>query len=213
MGGIASEAIRRLVNPSSVAGTTIIVVAAIGVVINTATSLMFMSGRHGDLNIRGAFLHMAADALVSLGVVLAGIAILTTGWSWFDPVISLIIVIVVIVNTWQLFLDSLKLSLDAVPQTIEPQAVETFLTEFPGVARVHDLHIWAMSTTETALTAHLVMPEGYPSDPFLNQISQQLHEHFAIEHTTIQLETSYSNCSCTLVSENENPKLEDNSHH
>ncbi len=198
MGGIASEAIRRFANPSSVAGTTIIVVATIGVVINTITALLFMSGRRENLNIRGAFLHMAADALVSLGVVLAGIAIIATGWTWFDPVISLIIVVVVIVSTWQLFLDSLKLSLDAVPQAIEPRAVETFLTELPGVVRVHDLHIWAMSTTEIALTAHLVIPDGFPGDRFLNNIRQELHEHFAIEHATIQIETEDSNCACVL---------------
>jgi len=159
MGGIAWEAIQRLSSPSQVSGTTIILVAAIGVAINTVTALMFISGRQRDLNnIRGAFLHMAADALVSLGVVLAGVAILTTGWLWFDPAISLIIVVIVVFSTWQLLQDALYLALDAVPQGIEPEAVATYLREIPGVSEIHDLHIWAMSTTETALTVHLVMP-------------------------------------------------------
>jgi cobalt-zinc-cadmium efflux system protein len=152
MGAIAWESIRRFFSPNEVPGMTIIIVAAIGVVINTATALLFMSGREGDLNIRGAFWHMAADALVSVGVVLAGMAILLTGWLWFDPVVSLVIVVVVVYGTWQLLRDSVNLALDAVPREIEPQAVRQFLCERPGVEQVHDLHIWAMSTTETALT-------------------------------------------------------------
>ncbi len=131
---------------------------------------------------------MAGDALVSLGVVLAGIAILTTGWLWFDPAISLIIVVVVVVGTWQLLKDSLNLSLDAVPHHIEPAAVRTFLHELPGVAQVHDLHIWAMSTTETALTVNLVMPQGHPGDRFLAHVARELDRHFGIEHSTIQIE-------------------------
>lgn len=201
MGGIAWEALRRFNDPSPVAGTTIIVVAAIGVVINTATALLFMSGRQGDLNIRGAFLHMTADALVSLGVVLAGVAILVTGWLWFDPVVSLVIVVVVVVGTWQLFQDSLNLVLDAVPQNIEPRAVQIYLGECPGVTEVHDLHIWAMSTTETALTAHLVMPGGYPGDAFLKATCHELHEHFGIEHATLQVETGDPNHPCNLAPE------------
>lgn len=196
MGGIAWEALQRFTNPASISGTTIIWVAFIGVIINTATALMFISGRKQDLNIKGAFFHMAADALVSVGVVLAGIAILTTGWLWFDPAISLIIVIVVVVGTWQLLKDSLNLSLDAVPNNIEPLVVRTFLTELSGVAKVHDLHIWAMSTTETALTVHLVMPEGHPGDRFLAHITQELHDHFGIEHSTIQIEINDSDRSC-----------------
>lgn len=196
MGGIAWEALQRFTNPASISGTTIIWVAFIGVIINTATALMFISGRKQDLNIKGAFLHMAADALVSVGVVLAGIAILTTGWLWFDPAISLIIVMVVVVGTWQLLKDALNLSLDAVPNNIEPLAVRTFLTELSGVAQVHDLHIWAMSTTETALTVHLVMPEGHPGDRFLAHITQELHDHFGIEHSTIQIEINDSDRSC-----------------
>ncbi|MBE9125425.1 MULTISPECIES: cation diffusion facilitator family transporter [unclassified Coleofasciculus] len=200
MGGIAWEAIRRFVNPSPVPGITIIVVAAVGVVINTVTALLFMSGRKEDLNIRGAFLHMAADALVSVGVVLAGVAILTTGWLWFDPIVSLIIVVVVVVGTWQLLRDSLRLALDAVPAGIEPQAVRTYLTERPGVAQVHDLHIWAMSTTETALTAHLVMPQGYPGDAFLTETVKELHDHFGVEHATLQVEIGDPNHPCRLES-------------
>ncbi len=189
MGGIATEAIRRFSTPQPVSGGTMLGVALVGIVINGVTAVMFMSGRERDLNIKGAFLHMAADALVSFGVVLAGIAILTTGWLWFDPVISLIIVVVIVVGTWNLLRDSLDLALDAVPQGIEPQAVQIYLDQLPGVVEVHDLHIWAMSTTETALTAHLVMLTGNPGDAFLSRISMELHDKFGIEHTTIQVET------------------------
>lgn len=199
MGAIGWEAIRRFSDPSPVAGATVIGVALVGVAINTATALMFISGRKGDLNIRGAFLHMAADAVVSLGVVLAGIAISITGWLWFDPVVSLIIVAVVVVGTWQLLRDSVNLALDAVPAGIEPLAVHTYLAERPGVSQVHDLHIWAMSTTETALTAHLVMPTGYPGDAFLCQVCKELHDHFSIEHSTLQVETGDFDYPCTLA--------------
>jgi cobalt-zinc-cadmium efflux system protein len=188
MGAIVWEAIQRFNNPPPISGSTVIGVALVGIVINGITALMFMSGRERDLNIKGAFLHMAADALVSLGVVLAGIAILTTGWLWFDPVVSLIIVSVIVVGTWNLLRDSVNLALDAVPEGIEPSAVRTYLEELPGVVEVHDLHIWAMSTTETALTAHLVMLTGNPGDAFLSRISMELHDNFGIEHTTIQVE-------------------------
>ena len=199
MGAIAWEAIRRFSDPSPVAGGTVIGVAVVGIAINTATALMFMSGRKSDLNIRGAFLHMAADAIVSAGVVLAGIAIVVTGWLWFDPVVSLIIVAVVVVGTWQLLRDSVNLALDAVPEGISPQAVQTYLAERPGVTQVHDLHIWAMSTTETALTAHLVMPSGYPGDAFLAETCKELHDHFGIEHATLQVETGDRNHPCALA--------------
>lgn len=192
MGGVAWEAIRRFSEPNSVPGGIVIAVALVGIVINTITALMFLSGQKQDLNIRGAFLHMAADAIVSLGVVLAGIAILVTGWLWFDPVVSLIIVVVVVVSTWQLLRDSVNLALDAVPAGIEPLAVRTYLTELPNVTQVHDLHIWGMSTSEAALTAHLMMPTGYPGDAFLTRVAQELHDRFGIEHTTIQIETDPS---------------------
>lgn len=199
MGGITWEAIRRFSNPSDVPGGIMIGVAFVGVVINTLTALLFMSGRKTDLNLRGAFLHMAADALVSLGVVLAGVAILLTNWFWFDAVVSLIIVTVVVVGTWQLFQDSLNLALDAVPRGIEPQAVQTYLGERPGVETVHDLHIWAMSTTETALTAHLVMPDGFPGDRFLHETTEALHDHFHIKHVTLQVETGDPDHPCHLA--------------
>lgn len=189
MGAIAIEAIQRFRNPNPVNGNTVIIVALIGIVINSVTALLFMSGRERDLNIKGAFLHMAADAVVSAGVVLAGIAILTTGWLWFDPVVSLIIVVVIVVGTWNLLKDAVNLALDAVPEGIDPQAVRTYLSELSGVVGVHDLHIWAMSTTETALTAHLVMLTGNPGDGFLSRISMELHDNFGIEHSTIQVET------------------------
>jgi cobalt-zinc-cadmium efflux system protein len=189
MGAIVTEAVQRFITPLPVSGNTVIGVALVGIVINGATALMFMSGREHDLNIKAAFLHMAADALVSVGVVLAGIAILTTDWLWVDPVISLIIAAVILIGTWNLLRDSINLALDAVPQGISAQAVRTYLEELSGVVEVHDLHIWAMSTTETALTAHLVMLTGNPGDAFLSRIAMELHDNFGIEHTTIQVET------------------------
>ncbi|EAZ88839.1 cation diffusion facilitator family transporter [Crocosphaera chwakensis] len=201
MGGIAWEAISRLFNPTPIPGMTIMMVALVGVIINTITALLFMSGRDQDLNIRGAFLHMSADALISLGVVLTGVAILLTGWLWFDPVVSLVIVVVIVIGTWQLLKDSVNLALDAVPVAIEPQAVRTYLTELPGVDHIHDLHIWAMSTRETALTVHLVMPNGFPGDNFLTETSQQLYDLFGIEHPTLQIETGDPNYPCHLASE------------
>jgi cobalt-zinc-cadmium efflux system protein len=198
MGGIAWEAIRRLQDPSPIAENTVIWVAGIGVAINTITALLFLSGREKDLNIRGAFIHMASDALVSMGVVLAGFAILLTGWLWLDPVISLAIVTVIVLGTWNLFQDSLRLILDGVPKQIEPMAVRTFLQELPGVTQVHDLHIWAMSTADTALTAHLVIPEGYLGDRFLCDTCEALHAHFGIDHSTLQIETGHPDYPCHL---------------
>ncbi|MBW4572803.1 MAG: cation diffusion facilitator family transporter [Tolypothrix carrinoi HA7290-LM1] len=200
-GAIAWEAIRRFIEPSPVSGGTIIGVAAIGIIINTVSALMFMSGRENDLNIKGAFLHLVADAVVSLGAVLAGIAIVTTGWLWFDPVVSLIIVVVIVVGTWQLLQESVNLVTDAVPAGIEPLAVRTYLTELPGVTGVHDLHIWGMSTTETALTVHLIMPNGHPGDAFLVEVNKELHDHFSIEHTTIQIEFGDPNYPCVIANE------------
>jgi cobalt-zinc-cadmium efflux system protein len=188
MGGIAWEAVQRFSDPLPVAGKTIIIVAAIGVVINTATALLFLSGRKQDLNIRGAFLHMAADAGVSAGVVLAGVVILSSGWLWIDPAVSLIITAIILVGTWGLLRDSFNLALDAVPAGIDPEAVKSYLSGLPGVKGVHDLHIWAMSTSETALTAHLLKPDAGDDDTLIEQASRELHERFGIEHITIQWE-------------------------
>lgn len=201
-GGIGWEAVQRFRSGVPVAGGTVITVAAIGIVINTVSALMFLSGRKNDLNIRGAFLHLVADAAVSVGVVLAGIAIITTGWQWFDPVVSIIVTIVIVAGTWGLLQESLNLITDAVPANIEPLAVRTYLSELPGVVQVHDLHIWGMSTTETALTVHLVMPTGYPGDSFLARIVRELHNNFGIEHPTIQIETGDPTYSCPFAPDN-----------
>ncbi len=199
-GGIAWEAIQRFAHPEPVAGTTVIVVAALGIAVNAGTALLFMSGRKGDLNIRGAFLHMAADAVVSLGVVLAGIGIVYTGWLWLDPVTSLVISVVIVAGTWGLLRDSVRLALHAVPQGIETERVRDFLVGVAGVVEVHDLHIWGMSTTDNALTAHLVMPTGHPGDAAVAVITDQLHHRFNIGHATIQIETDTSH-PCALAPE------------
>lgn len=201
MGAIAWEAIQRFQSPSEVPGLVLIAVAGVGILVNGGTAWLFMAGREEDLNLRGAFLHMAADALVSLGVVLAGSAILVTGWLWLDPLISLVVIAVVVVGTWQLLQASVKLSLDAVPEHIELLAVRTFLQERPGVSQVHDLHVWAMSTTEVALTAHLVMPEGHPGDRFLKQIDHHLQHQFGIHHATLQIELGDTTEACHLASD------------
>ena len=195
MGGIAWEAIGRFAEPAPLNGMTMIVVAGIGVIINTATALMFASGRHGDLNIRAAFLHMAADALLSLGVVIGGIAILMYGWQWLDPVISLIIVAAIVWGTWDLLRESLDLATDAVPRSIDPAAVSAWLGALPGVTRIHDLHIWAMSTTENALTVHLVMPDG-GDDHFLHELTEGLEDRFGIGHSTVQVEREDAGDGC-----------------
>ena len=199
-GGIAWEAVRRFSQPEAVQGNVIIWVAAIGIVINTATALLFMSGRKGDLNIRAAFLHMAADAMVSLGVVLAGFAILATGWQWLDPAFSLVISAIIVFNTWGLLKESFNLAIDAVPPNIDQRAVQLFLSDYQGVAEVHDLHIWGMSTTETALTVHLVMPNGHPGDACLMDMTQELRHHFGIVHATLQVEMGDSDHPCQLSS-------------
>ena len=187
--GIAYETVGRIAAPPAVEGRTMIIVASIGILINRTTALLFMRGRKNDINIRGAFLHMAADALVSAGVVVAGAVILWTGARWIDPVTSLVIVLVIAWGTWGLLKDSVKLSLNAVPDHIDEEAVRGFLAGQPGVTAVHDLHIWPMSTTEAALTAHLVMPSGCPGDSFLHELAHELEHDFAIRHTTVQVET------------------------
>jgi len=196
LGAIAWEAIERLAEPQPVAGMTVIVVAAIGVVINTATALLFVKGQH-DLNIKSAYLHMAADAAVSLGVVIAGVAILLTGWLWLDPILSLAIVAIVLIGTWHLLRDSLNLSIDGVPAGIDLKEIRAYLTGLPGVERIHDLHVWALSTTQTALTVHLITatPVG---NRFLEQIQKDLQERFSIDHATIQVERADEESLCLL---------------
>ncbi|WP_240488836.1 cation diffusion facilitator family transporter [Labilithrix luteola] len=188
VGGVSWEAIGRLRDAPSVNGVVVLAVAAAGVVVNGGSALLFLHGRERDANVRGAFLHLMADAAVSLGVVVAGIVILATGLRWVDPVVSLLVSLAILVSTWSLLRDSLDLALDAVPQGIDPNAVETFLEELPGVVEVHDLHIWAMSTTETALTAHLVMVDGACHDAFLRDVGRELTRRFQIHHPTLQVE-------------------------
>jgi len=200
-GGIAWEAVQRLMLPAPVEGLTVVWVAALGIVINGGTAVLFMSGREHDLNIRGAFLHMAADAVVSLGVVLAGLGIIYTGWPWLDPVVSLVISGVIVAGTWGLLRDSVRMSLDAVPEEIDMEKVRAYLAGLAGVTEVHDLHVWAMSTTETALTTHLVMPEGHPGDPFIAQVCTDLRERFRIDHVTAQVEIDPDH-PCVLASAN-----------
>ena len=186
---IAVEAIRRFSEPAPVAGTTVMVVAAIGIVVNGVTAWLFASGRKGDLNVRGAFLHMAADAAVSAGVVAAGFVISRTGWSWIDPVTSLVIVGVIAVSTWGLLRDSVNMSLQATPPGLDRDEVADFLRGRPGVAAIHDLHVWPLSTTETALTVHLLIPAGYPGDAYTAELASAMHERFGIDHATVQIET------------------------
>lgn len=185
---IAYHAVIRLIIPDVVAGNTVIVVAAIGIAINGATALMFARGRKSDLNIRGAYLHMVADALVSAGVVVAGIGIATTGWVWIDPIASLIVASLIFLAATDMLRDSVTMALAGVPPGIDPDAVEAHLLALPGVARIHDLHIWPMSTTEFALTAHLVVPEGFPGDQFLADCAHGIGHHFGITHATFQIE-------------------------
>jgi cobalt-zinc-cadmium efflux system protein len=189
-GAILLEAAQRLFEPEPVASLTVIMVATIGILINGFTAWLFASGRHGDLNIRGAYLHMAADALVSVGVVVAGLIMMQTGWLWVDPVTSIIIVVVIVWGTWGLLRESMAISLAAVPAGIDPAAVRSHLSGLPGVASVHDLHIWSMGTTDIALTAHLVMPAGHPGDHFLVTAGEELEHRFRIGHATLQIEVS-----------------------
>lgn len=198
VGAIGWEAVQRFALPEPVAGKTVMIVAAIGVIINGLTAWLFASGRKDDINIRGAFLHMTADAAVSAGVVLAGAIILLTNWHWVDPFASLVICAVIIWSTWGLLKDSIRMSLDAVPPGLSIAEVRGFLEGLPGVQAMHDLHVWPMSTTETALTCHLVMPAGHPGDEFLMNTAHELHDRFRIGHVTLQVETSEST-ACALA--------------
>jgi cobalt-zinc-cadmium efflux system protein len=189
MGAIGWEAILRFAAPEPAAGKTVMIVAAFGIGINALTAWLFASGRTHDLNIRGAYLHMAGDAAVSAGVVVAGFVMLKTGWLWVDPLVSLVIAGIVVWSTWSLLRDSFAMSMHAVPPGVDLRRVQEFLVSRPGVSGVHDLHVWAMSTTEKAMTAHLVMPDGRPSDAFLMEITDELQHHHGIGHVTLQVET------------------------
>lgn len=198
-GAIVLEAVRRFSDPAPVAEATVIWVALVGIVINGVTALGFMAGRKNDLNIRGAFLHMVADAVVSLGVVVSGLVMLYTGWLWLDPAVSIVIALVIVAGTWSLLTESVSLSLDAVPARIDRQAIETYLNRLPGVTEVHDLHIWAMSTTEVALTAHLVRPGAALDDGLLAQACSDLSTRFGIGHATLQIESGDPAHPCILA--------------
>ena len=200
VGAIVWEAMGRLNNPVSVAGGTMMFVAGVGVVINTLTALLFHGGRKHDLNIRGAYLHMAADAGVSCAVVLGGLGISLYGWTWLDPALSLVIAVVILVGTWGLLRDSVNLILHAVPSSIDPAEVQDYLAGLAGVVEIHDLHIWALSTTETALTAHLVRPESDHNDRFLHDVDHELRTRFRISHATIQIEQGDDSGTCRLAS-------------
>jgi cobalt-zinc-cadmium efflux system protein len=200
VGAIGWEAIQRLVHPEPVASITVMVVAATGIVVNGISAWLFASGRKGDLNIRGAYLHMLADAAVSVGVVVTALLVTLTGWLWLDAVTSLAIVAVIVGGTWSLLRESVEMSLNAVPVGVDPVQVREYLCARAGVAELHDLHIWPISTTEICLTAHLVMPAGHPGDEFLMEAARQLKKNFGINHTTLQVETDLAS-QCVLAPE------------
>jgi len=200
VGAIAWEAIMRLADPEPIASVTVMVVATIGIAINGFTAWLFASGSKGDINIRGAYLHMVADAAVSAGVVVAALVILFTGWLWLDPAVSLVISALIIWGTWGLLRESTAMSLGAVPRGIDPVAVRSFLGQCAGVQGVHDLHIWPMSTTEIALTCHMVIPAGPPGDAYLHDVAHRLKRDFGIEHATIQIESG-ADAACVLACE------------
>lgn len=188
LGAVAYEAVERLFSPQAVVGSVVVAVAGAGILVNGFTALLFASGRKADLNVRAAFSHMAADALVSTGVVIAGLVVMRTGWLWLDPAASLIVVLVILAGTWGLLRSSLGMALDRVPEGIAPAEVDAALTALDGVTRVHDLHVWSLSTTDIALTCHLVMPAGCPGDAFLHDATAMLNHRFRIRHATIQVE-------------------------
>jgi cobalt-zinc-cadmium efflux system protein len=197
-GAIALEAVRRFMEPPPVAGLTVTIVAGIGILVNGISAVLFARGSQSDLNVRGAYLHMMADAAMSLVVVIAGVAIVFTGWNWLDPVASLAVVAAIVYGTWGLLSESLKLALSAVPGHVDPKAVDAYLRQCAGVTDVHDLHIWAMSTTECALTVHLVIPSGYPGDAFIDEVACALKDRFAIQHSTLQVEQGSTSHACEL---------------
>jgi len=197
-GAIAWGAFQRLMAPTPVAGLTVSVVAGIGIAVNGISAWLFMTGSKDDLNIRGAYLHLAADAAISLGVLVAGLVVMYTGWAWIDPAVSLVIVVLIMKSTWSLLREALDMTLGAVPGNVDAAEVEKFLLASPGVTGVHDLHIWSMSTTDVALTCHLVMPGGYPGDQAIDEIARQLKERFGIHHTTLQTEQGTTQHECCL---------------
>ncbi|MCW8195842.1 cation transporter [Proteobacteria bacterium 005FR1] len=198
LGAIGWEALQRFMTPAPINGTTVIIVAAVGVLINGATAALFMAGRKSDLNIRAAFQHMAADAGISLGVAVAGVLILTTGWLWLDPAMSLLIAAVIFIGTWSLLRDSLNLAMDAVPPGVDLPGVRDCLLGQDWVIDIHDLHIWALSTTETALTVHVVTHDEQVDNYRLIALQQLLHDDFHIEHATIQVEHWDEETNCML---------------
>ena len=200
VGALSWEAIQRLGEPEPVAADTVIIVAGVGIVINGATALLFASGRKGDINLRGAFLHMASDAFISAGVVAAGFVTLLTGWFWLDPLVSLAINAAIIWGTWSLLREAINMTLAGVPANIDLGEVRHFFQKQQGVASVHDLHVWPMSTTEVALTCHLVMPSGHPGDEFIHRLAEELAATFDIDHPTIQIEVD-QDLACALASD------------
>ena len=198
-GAIGWEALQRLTSVATpVVGATVSIVAAVGVLVNGISAWLFMSGSKDDINIRGAYQHMAADAAISLGVVISGVIIMYTGWTWLDPAVSLVIVVLIVMGTWSLLRESLRLVLAGVPPNVDAKRISGYLAARPGVSGIHDLHIWAMSTTETALTAHLVMPDGYPGDSEIDAIVAALKSDFAIHHCTLQVEMGTTAHDCAL---------------
>lgn len=195
VGAISWEAIQRFSRPEEVASGPVIALAALGVLVNGVSAFLLSRGSQSDLNVRGAFLHMLGDAGVSVAVIVAALGIRYTGWQWLDPAMSLAIAVVILIGTWSLLRESLKLSLNAAPRDVDLAAVERYLTGLPGVAGLHDLHVWAMSTTENALTCHLVVPGGHPGDAFLHKVAHDLHHEFEIGHCTVQIETALEGCA------------------
>ena len=200
-GGIAWEAIGRIAHPVPVASLIVIGVAAAGILVNGVTALLFASRHPRDLNVKSIFVHMAADTLVTGGVVIAGVAIWLTGQLWIDPAVSLIVSAVIVIGTWGLMKSAMGLALNAVPEGVDIAAVREHLMAMPGVSALHDLHIWGMSTTETALTCHLLMPGGHPGDVVLNTVAQQLDQRFGIHHVTLQIEVADTDETCALTPE------------
>jgi len=202
-GAIAWEAIHRFSQTPVIAGDVVMMVAGVGIVINSLSAWLFAKGSKGDLNLRAAYLHMLTDALLSLGVVLAGVAMMFTDWYWLDPSVSLLIVAVILVSTWHLLRDSVRLALNAVPENIDAAKIDTYLRQLKGVSDVHDLHIWGMSTTESALTVHLVIPAGYPGDAFMDEVTKTLKTNFSIQHSTLQIEQGTTHHHCSLLHSHE----------